>query len=173
MTRPNIFFGASLRAGLCSKASCLLHAQHFETKNHSYWNRCHPGLIDEPMLDLKTLPNFGTTDPRVEFISQDHLTKPSFRILTRIQLRNLNQTSTVKYWPNFSLNLAWTSTSKSWPNLVLKVWTKVKLYDQTQLPNLQQTVANTILIINISNNNNIKKFWLGIFTRQGYINQVY
>ena len=34
-------------------------------------------------------------------------------------------------------------------------------------------VGNTILIINISNNNNIKKFWVGIFTRQGYINQVY
>ena len=42
----------------------------------------------------------GTTDPRVEFISQ---------ILIKLQLQNL----------------AWTSTSNSWPNLVLKVWTKV------------------------------------------------
>ena len=42
-----------------------------------------------------------------------------------------------------------------------------------QLPNLQQTVANTILIINISNSNNINKFWVGIFTRQDHINQVY
>ena len=40
-------------------------------------------------------------------------------------------------------------------------------------PNLQQTVANTILIINISNSNNLNKFWVGIFTRQGHINKVY
>ena len=42
-----------------------------------------------------------------------------------------------------------------------------------QLPNLQQTVANAILITNISNGNNLNKFWVGIFTRQGHINQVY
>ena len=40
-----------------------------------------------------------------------------------------------------------------------------------QLTNLQQTVANAIFII--SNSNNINKFWVGIFTRQGHINQVY
>ena len=42
-----------------------------------------------------------------------------------------------------------------------------------QLPNLQQAVANTILSINISNSNNLSKFWVGIFTRQGQISQVY
>ena len=42
-----------------------------------------------------------------------------------------------------------------------------------QLPSMQQTVANVILMINISNSNNLNKFWVGIFTRQGYINQVY
>ena len=41
-----------------------------------------------------------------------------------------------------------------------------------QLPNLQQTVANTILITNTSNSNNLK-FGVGIFARQGHINQVY
>ena len=30
-----------------------------------------------------------------------------------------------------------------------------------------------ILSINISNSNNLNKFWVGIFTRQGQINQVY
>ena len=107
----------------------------------------------------------GTTDPRVEFITQVYssqftnldqiiisesrlsisfkistkhqhlesrfstkskakiLTKPSFRILTKIQLRNHNQTSAVIYWPNFSFKIL--------TNLVLKVWTKFKLYDQT------------------------------------------
>ena len=42
-----------------------------------------------------------------------------------------------------------------------------------QLPNLQQTVANTIFSINNRNGNNLNKFWEGIFTRQGHINQVY
>ena len=42
-----------------------------------------------------------------------------------------------------------------------------------QLPNLQQTVANMILITSISNSNNPNKFCVGIFTRQGHINQVY
>ena len=42
-----------------------------------------------------------------------------------------------------------------------------------QLPNLQQNVANTTLITNISNSNNLNKFQVGIFTRLGHINQVY
>ena len=33
-----------------------------------------------------------------------------------------------------------------------------------QLPNLQQTVANTIFITNISNSYNFNKFWVAIFT---------
>ena len=44
---------------------------------------------------------------------------------------------------------------------------------KTQLPTLQLTVANMILITNISNSNNLNKFWIGIYTRQGHINQVY
>ena len=40
---------------------------------------------------------------------------------------------------------------------------------KTQLPNLQQTVANMILITNISNSNNLNKFSVGILTRQGGI----
>ena len=42
-----------------------------------------------------------------------------------------------------------------------------------QILNLQQAVANLILITNISNRNNLNKFSVGIFTRQGHINQVY
>ena len=37
---------------------------------------------------------------------------------------------------------------------------------QPQLPNIQQTVANTILF-NFSNCNNLNKLSLGIITRQG------
>ena len=63
-----------------------------------------------------------------------------------------------------------TSTSKSWPKCS-KSEQKLSVMTKPQLPNLQQTVANTILIS--SNSNNLNKFWLGIFTRQGHINQVY
>ena len=70
--------------------------------------------------------------------------------------------------------LAWASTSKSWSTLVLKVWKKVKFKDQTSAPkSVKKTVANMILTINISNSNNLNKFWVGIFSRQGHINQVY
>ena len=69
-------------------------------------------------------------------------------------------------------NLAWTSTSKSWPTLCSKAEQKLSFMTKPQLPNLQQTVANTIPIINNSNSNNLNKFWVGIFKGQGHINQV-
>ena len=95
------------------------------------------------------------------------MTKPSFGILTKIQLRNLNQTlaantgqtSASKSRLNFS-------TSKSWPKHP-KSEQKLSFITKPQLPNLQQTVADTILIINILNSNNLDKFWVGNFTRQG------
>jgi len=77
--------------------------------------------------------------------------------LTKIQLRNVNQTSAAKYRPNFSFkispelqlqNLEQTLCSKSEQ--------KFSVMTNPQLPNLQQTVANTILII--SNSNNLNKF---------------
>ena len=68
-------------------------------------------------------------------------------------------------------NLAWTSTSKSWEKCS-KSEQKLSFMTKPQLPN-QQAVANMILSINISNSNNLSKFWVGIFTCQGHINQVY
>ena len=47
---------------------------------------------------------------------------------------------------------------------------KFSFLSTPQLRNLQQIVANTILI---SNSYNINKFGVGIFTRQGDINHVY
>ena len=41
-----------------------------------------------------------------------------------------------------------------------------------QLLNLHQTLVNTFLSINISNNHDLNMFCVGIFTRQGHINQV-
>ena len=98
------------------------------------------------------------------------------RISTKIQLHNLYKTSATKYWPNssfkFCLNFNFkilTIPCAQSLNKSLALWTILT----PQLPNLQQTVANTILNINISNSNNLNKFWVGIFTRQDHINQVY
>ena len=49
---------------------------------------------------------------------------------------------------------------------------KLSFMTKPQLPNLQQTLSNMTLIINIGNSNNLNKFLVGIFTRQGHINQV-
>ena len=47
--------------------------------------------------------------------------------------------------------------------LCLKSEQKCSFRTKRPLPNLQQTVANAIIIINISNSNNFNKFWVGIF----------
>ena len=95
-------------------------------------------------------------------------------MLTKIQLRNLNQTSTAKYWPNFSFKISPELQLQNLDQtLCSKSEQKFSFMTKPQLPNLQQTVANTILIINISNSNNLNKFWVDIFTRQGHINQIY
>ena len=56
------------------------------------------------------------------------------QILPEVQLQNLDQT------------------------LCTKSGQKFNFMTKPQLPNLQQTVANTILIINMSNSNNFNKF---------------
>ena len=95
------------------------------------------------------------------------------KILTKIQLHNLYKTSAAKCWTNSSfeilpklqlLNLDQPLCSKSEQ--------KFSFMTKRQLPN-QQAVANMILSINISNSNNLNKFWVGIFTPQGHIDQVY
>ena len=56
--------------------------------------------------------------------------------------------------------------------LCLKSEQKFNFMTKRQLPN-QQIIANMVLSINISNSKNLNKFWVGIFTCQGHINQVY
>ena len=101
------------------------------------------------------------------------LTKPSFRISSKIQLHNLYKTSAAKCWTNSSFKIS--------PKLQLlnldqplcsKSEQKFSFMTKHQLPN-QQAVANMILGINISNSINLNKFWVSIFTPQGHINQVY
>ena len=92
----------------------------------------------------------------------------------KIQLRNLNQTSAAKYWPNFSFKISPELQLQNLDHpLCSKSEQKISFMTRPQLPNLQQTVAATILIIKISNSNNLNKFWVAILTRQGHINKVY
>ena len=91
------------------------------------------------------------------------LAKPNFRMLTKIQIRNLNQASAA----NLKI------LTKPWAQnldqiLSSKYEQKFSFMTKAQLPNLQQTVANSILINNINNSNNLNKFWVGIFTYQGH-----
>ena len=90
--------------------------------------------------------------------------KFSFRVSTKLQLQNLNQTSTSIYWPNFGFKIS--NELQNWPNTVLRAWIKSRLkkpqpriLTKLQLQNDYQIVANTFLI---SNSNNINKFWVGI-----------
>ena len=93
-------------------------------------------------LNLKSWPNLASESlPRFNFVTS-----------TKHQQQN-NQ--------NTNQNLAW---------LQLKILTKLKVgikfsfMTKPQLPNLQQTVANMILMSNISNSNNLNKFWVVIYT---------
>ena len=117
-------------------------------------------------LHLQNLDPAFTSKSQLNITSSTKLriqnTKPSFSISTKIQLHNLCKTSAAKYWPNASLkilpelqhqNLDQTLCSKSEQ--------KFGFITKPQLPSMQQTVANTIFIINISKSANLNKFWVG------------
>ena len=101
------------------------------------------------------------------------LTEPSFSVSPKIHLHNLCKTSAAKYWPNSRFEiLPELQLQNLHQTLCSKTEQKFGFITKPQLP-MQQTVANTILIKNISNTNNLNKFWVDIFTRQGHMNQVY
>ena len=98
------------------------------------------------------------------------LTKPSFRITTKIQLHNLYKTSEAKYWANSSFKiLAKLQLQNLDQPLCSKSEQKFSFLTKPQLRNLQQIVADTILIGNSYSDSysyNINKFdrlSLGIF----------
>ena len=106
-------------------------------------------------LKLKSWPNLASEYwPRFNFVTS-----------SKHQRQNADQTSASKSRLNFNFKQSWLKCSKSEQ--------KLSFMTKPQLPNLQQTVANTILVNNISNSNNLNKFWVGIFTRQSHINKVY
>ena len=99
--------------------------------------------------------------------------KSQFTISTKIQLWfnitfTKHQQQKTDQTP--ASNLAWASTSNLDQTLCSKSEQKFSFLTKPQVSNLQQIVANTIII---SNSYSINKFWVGIFTRQGHINRVY
>ena len=94
------------------------------------------------------------------------LTIPSFKISTKDQLFN-HTDSAAKYWLNFSYKISLELQPLDQP-LCSKSEQNLAFMIKLQLPNLQQNVIKTFFIINISNSNNLNKFWIGIFTGQGH-----
>ena len=82
----------------------------------------------------------------------------------------LYKTSAEKTDQTPASNLAWASTSNLDQTLCSKSEQKFSFLTKPQVSNLQQIVANTIII---SNSYSINKFWVDIFTRQGHTNKVY
>ena len=81
-------------------------------------------------------PRFNFMTLQISFPAAKCWPNSSSKILPELQLQNLDQTLCSKSEPKFS------SITKP------------------QLPNMQQTVANKVLIINISNSYNINNFWV-------------
>ena len=124
-------------------------------------------LESQPSANLNLPYNNRSVVPSI-------LTKPSIRISINIQLHNLYKTSAAKYWPNFSWKILHELQLQNIDQtLCSKSEQKFSFMTKPQLLNLQQTVANTFLIINISKSNNLNNFWVGIFSLQCHTNQVY
>ena len=76
----------------------------------------------------------------------------SFKIFIKSQPHSLDQKYTSISWQNFSFNI------------VTKI--KIQMSSKPQLQNLDQTINNTFLGINISNTSTMEKFAVGIFKGQ-------
>ena len=99
------------------------------------------------------------------------VTKPSFRILTKIQLHNLNQTSAAKYWLNFSVKI---SPELQFQNLDQILCSqseqKFSFMNKPQLPNCNKLLPTRSLS---STSATVSTSTCFQFTHQGHINQVY
>ena len=136
---------------------CLVNWVAYGAEDHkiSESNGSRTKLLPYTNFYVEVLNQFSSfrISTKIQITSTKHqqkeLTKFQLQISPLLQLRNLDQTLCSESEQKFSF------------------------LTKPQLPNLPQIVANTILVTNISNSNNLNKFWVGIFTRQGHINQVY
>ena len=86
------------------------------------------------------------------------LTQPSFRISTKIQLHNLNKTSATKCWTSSSFKILLNFNFIILTNPCAQSLKKsLVLGPNVSSQICNETVANMILTINISNSNNLNK----------------
>ena len=187
---------------VCSPSSCLhsicfpaggiaLHIMHFSNQmeenlqNQKEWGISEHTFLSVPFwnISLQSFYNLFANCQKIAILSHIHIFIHSkvtstiwYNTQTIIKTANLTSES----WPRLNVvtstkhqqqNTEQTSASKSWPKS--RSEQKLSFMTKPQLLNLQQTVANTILITHPHHSNSLNKFWEGIFTRQGHINQVY
>ena len=100
-------------------------------------------------LDKRKKAEICNSKYRPKLASESRL-RFNFITCTKYQRLNVEQTPASKSCLNFNSKIFTTFCSKFAQNFGFMI--------KPQLPNLQQTVANTIHIINISNSNNLSKF---------------
>ena len=118
--------------------------------------------VFEPILIIIRLQNPDNT-------SKASKSLPNSRLKNLFQTSKSRQKSSFKFYAKLQLILTnlqpqhhdQTSVSMLWPKWGFKISTK------PQLQNLDQTVSSSI-----SNTNNIKMFWVGIFKGQSHIGKV-
>ena len=116
----------------------------------SYHKFKHKSWSHLQNLDKASTKNLNLTSSPLN-LKFKILTKPSFRISTKIQLRNLYKTPASKSCLNFKFKILIN------PCAQLTISEKKCFMTKAQLPNQQQTVANMILFIN--NSYNFNKFY--------------
>ena len=125
------------------------------------------------LVELWTFPHYKHCQRHNEPKDWVLLTKfIYFSHITRANTKT-DQILSSSYWPNLLQILPELQLQNNDQTLCSKSEQKFNFMTKPPLPYLQQAVANTILIINISNNKNLNKFWVGIFKGQSHINQVY
>ena len=149
---------------LFTKVTCFSHITRSNTKfyqisSSEYWPSTNFKISTSANTSISTklkiqdidqtwiqnLDQDSTSLP-LQNISSKILNKLLLQILPELQLQNLDQT-------------LWSKSEQ-----------KFNFMTKPSLPNLQQAVANTFLIINISNSNYLNKFWVGIFKGKSHIN---
>ena len=92
-------FQQSRQTNMFNYTSCKLAAKYSRLKVCELWSQQYQ-MIKLPTNTIITNIAKGTTDPRVEFISQVQT-----QILIKFLLQNLDQASTSKSQPNISLSI--------------------------------------------------------------------
>ena len=100
------FIASSLSQLFTSNSTIISHHEDLTSQRHNGpkgWvlltKVTSLGYITSSYTNLLDQASTSKSQPNISI-----LTRPSFRISTKIRLHNLNQASAAKYWPNFSFS---------------------------------------------------------------------